>query len=295
MKTEKNILIAFLLNISFSIFELFGGIITGSIAILSDSVHDIGDAMSIGLSYILEKRSKKKPDEKYTYGYIRYSVIGSIITSTILLTGSIFVIYEAIKRLIHTQELDYNGMIIISIIGVIVNTLAALATKEGDSLNQKSVNLHMLEDVLGWIVVLIGGVLIKFTNITYIDAILSIGVALFILRHAARNIKEVLDLFLEKTPSNIDIRKLKHHLKEIKGVIDIHHIHIRSIDGYNTFITLHVQVKKYDSSIKKQIKEELSEHGICHSTIELELEDEKCEHKTCKIEHKEHHHHHHNN
>ena len=292
MKTEKNILIAFLLNISFSILELFGGLITGSIAILSDSVHDIGDALSIGLSYILEKKSKQKPDEKYTYGYIRYSVIGSIITSTILLTGSIFVIYEAIKRLINPQELNYNGMIIISIIGVLVNTLAALATKEGDSLNQKSVNLHMLEDVLGWVVVLIGSILIKFTNITYIDAILSIGVALFILRHAARNIKEVLDLFLEKTPKNINIEELKHHLKEIKGVIDVHHIHIRSIDGYNNFITLHAIVKEYNSEIKKQIREELSEHGICHSTIELEQEFEECEQKTCKIEHKEHHHHH---
>lgn len=293
MKTEKNILIAFLLNLSFSVFELFGGIITGSIAILSDSVHDIGDAMSIGLSYILEKKSKQKPDNKYTYGYIRYSVIGSIITSTILLTGSIFVIYEAIKRLINPQELNYDGMIIISIIGVIVNTLAAMATKEGDSLNQKSVNLHMLEDVLGWIVVLIGSILIKFTNITYIDAILSIGVALFILRHAARNIKQVLDLFLEKTPENINIEEIKHHLKEITGVIDIHHIHIRSIDGYNNFITLHAQVKEYNSEIKQQIREELEEHGICHSTIELELIDEKCKHKTCKIEHKEHHHHHH--
>lgn len=293
MKTEKNILIAFLLNLSFSIFECIGGIITGSIAILSDSVHDIGDAMSIGLSYILEKKSKKKPDNIYTYGYIRYSVIGSIITSTILLTGSIFVIYEAIKRLINPQELNYNGMIIISIIGVIVNTLAAMATKEGDSLNQKSVNLHMLEDVLGWIVVLIGAILIKFTNITYIDAILSIGVALFILRHAARNIKEVLDLFLEKTPKNINIEELKHHLKEIKGVLDIHHIHVRSIDGFNTFMTLHAEVKKYDPEIKKQIKEELEEHGISHSTIELELEDETCENKTCKIEHHEHHHHHH--
>lgn len=293
MKTEKNILIAFLLNLSFSIFECIGGIITGSIAILSDSVHDIGDAMSIGLSYILEKKSKKKPDNIYTYGYIRYSVIGSIITSTILLTGSIFVIYEAIKRLINPQELNYNGMILISIIGVIVNTLAAMATKEGDSLNQKSVNLHMLEDVLGWIVVLIGAILIKFTNITYIDAILSIGVALFILRHAARNIKEVLELFLEKTPKNINIEELKHHLKEIKGVLDIHHIHVRSIDGFNTFMTLHAEVKKYDPEIKKQIKEELEEHGISHSTIELELEDETCENKTCKIEHHEHHHHHH--
>lgn len=293
MKTEKNILIAFLLNLSFSIFECIGGLITGSIAILSDSVHDIGDALSIGLSYILEKKSKKKPDNTYTYGYIRYSVIGSIITSTILLTGSIFVIYEAVKRLINPQELNYNGMIIISIIGVIVNTLAAMATKEGDSLNQKSVNLHMLEDVLGWIVVLIGSILIKFTNITYIDSILSIGVALFILRHAARNIKEVLDLFLEKTPKNIDIEEIKHHLKEINGVLDIHHIHVRSIDGFNTFITLHAEVKKYDPEIKKQIKEELSEHGISHSTIELELEDETCENKTCKIEHHEHHHHHH--
>ena len=293
MKTEKNILIAFLLNLSFSVFELFGGLFTGSIAILSDSVHDIGDAMSIGLSYILEKKSKKKPDNIYTYGYIRYSVIGSIITSTILLTGSIFVIYEAVKRLINPQEINYNGMIIISIIGVLVNTLAALATKEGDSLNQKSVNLHMLEDVLGWIVVLIGSILIKFTNIIYIDAILSIGVALFILRHAARNIKEVLDLFLEKTPENIDIEELKHHLKEIKGIIDIHHIHIRSIDGYNNFMTLHAVVKKYDSEIKKQIKEELEEHGICHSTIELELENEECKNKTCKLEHHEHHHHHH--
>ena len=293
MKTEKNILIAFLLNLSFSVFELFGGLFTGSIAILSDSVHDIGDAMSIGLSYILEKKSKKKPDNIYTYGYIRYSVIGSIITSTILLTGSIFVIFEAVKRLINPQEINYNGMIMISIIGVLVNTLAALATKEGDSLNQKSVNLHMLEDVLGWVVVLIGSILIKFTNITYIDAILSIGVALFILRHAARNIKEVLDLFLEKTPENIDIEELKHHLKEIKGIIDIHHIHIRSIDGYNNFMTLHAVVKKYDSEIKKQIKEELEEHGICHSTIELELENEECKNKTCKLEHHEHHHHHH--
>lgn len=293
MKTEKNILIAFLLNLSFSVFELFGGLFTGSIAILSDSVHDIGDAMSIGLSYILEKKSKKKPDNIYTYGYIRYSVIGSIITSTILLTGSIFVIYEAVKRLINPQEINYNGMIIISIIGVLINALAALATKEGDSLNQKSVNLHMLEDVLGWVVVLIGSILIKFTNITYIDAILSIGVALFILRHAARNIKEVLDLFLEKTPENIDIEEIKHHLKEIKGIIDIHHIHIRSIDGYNNFMTLHAVVKKYDSEIKKQIKEELEEHGICHSTIELELVDEECKNKTCKLEHHEHHHHHH--
>ena len=189
MKTDKNILIAFILNICFSIIELIGGFITGSIAILSDSLHDFGDALSIGISYFLEKKSKKKADDNYTYGYIKYSVMGSVITTTILIVGSIFVIFESIKRVINPTEINYNGMIIIAVFGVIINTVAALKTKEGESLNQKAVNLHMLEDVLGWLVVLIGGFLIKFTNISIIDPILSIIVALFILINALIMIK----------------------------------------------------------------------------------------------------------
>ena len=149
MKTEKNILIAFLLNMLFSIFEIIGGIFTGSVAIISDAVHDFGDSISIGISYILEKKSKKKPDNKYTYGYTRFSVLGATITNTILIVGSILVILNAVKRIINPIEINYNGMIIFAIIGVIVNFVAAYATKEGDSLNQKAVNLHMLEDVLG--------------------------------------------------------------------------------------------------------------------------------------------------
>lgn len=295
MKTEKNILVAFLLNISFSIFELLGGLFTGSIAILSDSLHDLGDALSIGISYFLEKISKKEADSKHTYGYIRYSVMGSIITTVILLVGSVFVIYESINRLLNPIEINYNGMIIIAIFGVIINSLATYFTHEGDSLNQKSVNLHMLEDVLGWVVVLIGSILMRFTNIDIIDSVLSIFVALFILYNALSNLKEVLDLFLEKTPNGIDIDHIKHHLLEIDGVLDVHHIHVRSIDGYNNFGTLHVVVDKYSDKIKKQIKEELVEHGIGHSTVELELKNEECENECCRIEHveSEHHHHHH--
>ena len=245
MKTEKNILIAFILNISFSLFELFGGIFTGSIAILSDSFHDLGDALSIGIAYLFEKKSKKEPDYKYTYGYVRYSVMGSIITTMILLIGSIFVIYESVKRLINPIEINYNGMIIFAVFGVIINSLAAHFTKEGDSLNQKSVNLHMLEDVLGWIVVLIGAILMRFTNISHIDSILSIGVAIFIFVSAFKNIKLIIELFLEKTPKNVNIDELKEHLLKIDGVNGVHHIHVRSIDGYNNFATLHVVVDKY--------------------------------------------------
>ena len=291
MKTEKNILLAFILNLSFSIFELIGGLFTGSIAITSDSIHDLCDAFSILISFFLEKKSKKKADLKYTYGYVRYSVIGGIITSTILLIGSIFVIHEAIKRLINPVKINYNGMIIFAIIGVIINLIAAIATKEGDSLNQRSVNLHMLEDVLGWIIVLIGSICMYFTNITYIDSILSIIVSIFILVSAFKNIKIIIYLFLEKTPKNINIEEVKKHLLSINGVSDVHHIHVRSIDGFNTFITLHVVLDKYDSKIKQQIKEDLNHYGISHSTIEIELKNELCTDINCEIIHVDIHHH----
>lgn len=294
-KTEKNILIAFLLNLTFSAVEFAGGIITGSVAILSDSVHDLGDALSIGLSFFLEKKSKKEPDEKFTYGYMRYSVLGSVITTVILLFGSLSVIYNAVLRIISPAEINYDGMIIFAVIGATINFIAAYFTKEGDSLNQKAVNLHMLEDVLGWVVVLIGAVIMRFTDIRIIDPLMSIGTSLFILINATKNLKEVLDIFLEKTPDGVDINEIREHLSRIDGVLDVHHIHIRSIDGHNNYITLHVVAKGDSHKIKHKIREELCEHGINHATIELESEHEHCHEKECHIEHHEtgHHHHHH--
>lgn len=293
MKTEKNILIAFLLNISFSIIELVGGLFTNSVAILSDSVHDLGDALSIGISYFLEKKSKRHADNKYTYGYIRYSVLGGVITTTILLVGSILVIIGAVKRLFNPVEVNYNGMIIFAVIGIILNSIAAYVTREGDSINQKSVNLHMLEDVLGWFVVLLGAIIMRFTDIRIIDSIMSIGVSLFILAHSLKNLKKVVDLFLEKTPEDVDIEEIKHHLLEIKGVDDVHHIHVWSIDGFNNYATMHIVSKsKNIEKIKKEIREELMEHNICHAILETEEED--CGDKECHVEFKEvsHHHHH---
>ncbi len=294
MKTEKNILIAFLLNFVFAIFEFFGGLFTNSVAILSDSIHDIGDAISIGISYFMERKSKKHADNKYTYGYIRYSVLGGVITTTILLVGSILVIIGAVKRLFNPVEVNYSGMIIFAVVGVILNFIAAYVTKDGDSINQKSVNLHMLEDVLGWIVVLIGAIIMNFTDIKIIDSIMCIGVALFILVHSLANLKKVLDIFLEKTPGDIDIDELKEHLLEIKDVLDVHHIHVWSIDGYNNYATMHIVSKsKNIANVKKQIREELEEHNICHAI--LETEEEACDDKECHVEFKEieHHHHHH--
>ena len=293
MKTEKNILIAFILNLLFSVFEFVGGIFTGSVAIISDAIHDIGDALSIGISYFLEKKSKKQPDDVYTYGYARYSVIGSVITTLILLFGSVMVIYNAVLRIINPIPINYNGMIIFAIFGVLVNFIAAYVTKEGDSLNQKAVNLHMLEDVLGWIVVLVGAIVIKFTDIHIIDSIMSIGVALFIFVNAFKNLKEVLDLFLEKVPKNLCIDEIKKHILRIEGVTDVHHIHIWSLDGHNNFATMHIVSDKCQRDLKEKIRKELSEHGINHTTLEFEKNDEHCDKKHCHIERNEHNGHHH--
>lgn len=296
MKTEKNILIAFILNLSFSIFELIGGIFTGSVAILSDAVHDVGDAASIGISYLLERKSKKAPDASYTYGYARYSVIGGVITTLILLLGSMLVIYNAILRLITPTEIKYDGMIILAVIGVAINFGAAFLTREGDSLNQKAVNLHMLEDSLGWTVVLVGAIVMRFTDIKMIDPIMSIAVAIFIFINAFKNLKEAIDIFLERTPHAIDVEELKEHICSVDGVIDVHHIHVWSMDGQRNYATMHVVADRDGHGIKEKIREELKEHGICHATLELEAPDEHCHEKDCHVEfdsHSGHHHHHH--
>lgn len=296
MKTEKNILIAFILNLSFSIFEIIGGFFTGSVAIVSDAVHDLGDATSIGISYFLEKKSKKQPDNTYTYGYARFSVMGSVITTLILLFGSVMVIYNAVLRIINPVEINYNGMIIFAVVGALVNFLAAYFTKDGDSLNQKAVNLHMLEDVLGWIVVLVGAIIMRFTDIRIIDPLMSMGVAIFIFVNALKNLKEVLDLFLEKIPNNISIEEIKHHIKEIDGVIDVHHIHVWSMDGYHNYATMHIVANENSHEIKDKIRGELKEHGIGHATLEIESPTDHCHEEYCHIEenhHSGHHHHHH--
>lgn len=296
MEAKRNILMAFILNLSFSVFEFLGGIFTGSVAIISDAVHDAGDAASIGVAYFLERKSRKQPDEKYTYGYARYSVIGGFMTTLILVIGSVLMIYNAITRIITPAQINYNGMIVLSVVGVCVNFCAAFFTREGGSLNQKAVNLHMLEDVLGWMVVLAGAVVMRFTNFALIDPILSICVSIFILTAAIRNLKEVADLFLEKTPSNIEIAEIRKHIQEIDGVLDVHHIHIWSMDGQNNLATMHIVTDSEPHKIKTSTREKLREHGIRHITIEIETSTENCCEKNCHREtdsHSGHRHHHH--
>lgn len=293
MKTSSRIFIAFILNLFFAIFEFIGGILTNSVAIVSDAVHDLGDCISLGLSYFLEKISLKKPDNKYTFGYVRYSVLGSLITTVILISGSILVIYKAIERLLSPVIVNYNGMIIFAMIGFIVNLMAAYLTRDGHSLNEKSVNLHMLEDVLGWLIVLIGAIFMKIFDLSILDPILSIGVALFILINAFKNFKKVLDLFVEKTPKDVEISAIKKELLKLEGILDVHHIHVWSMDGFTNYATMHIVSDENQIDIKEKVRDCLHVYNIEHVTIEIEKSTDLCHEKKCKGSryHVKHHHH----
>lgn len=293
MKTQSSILIAFILNLAFSVFELIGGMVTGSIAIISDAIHDMGDAVSLGVSVVMERKSAKKPDDDFTFGYTRYSVIGSAFTTLVLLFGSVTVIINAFGRILHPSPINYNSMIVFAVVGLAVNLLAAFFTRAGESLNQKAVNLHMLEDVLGWVVVLIGAVVMRFSDLAILDPIISICVAVFILIMALKTGKEILNVLLEKAPKHQNIQKVTTTLMEINGIRDVHHVHLWSMNGQDCYATMHIVAAGDTHQLKLQIREKLDHLGIHHATLELEQEGENCAEITCKTPPAHHHCHHH--
>lgn len=272
MKNQRNILIAFILNLAFSVFEVVGGFFTGSAAILSDAVHDLGDAAGIGVSFFLEKKSGRKADSRYTYGYGRYSVLGSVVTTLLLFVGSVAAIVNAVMRIVTPVAINYNGMIVFAVVGVLINGTAALITAKGKSLNQKAVNLHMFEDVLGWAVVLIGAIVMRFTDFAILDPILSLGVGVFILLHAAEHMQESLVLLLEKVPEELDVEQLTNDVLDIDGVKTVESFRLLSTDGQEHFASLQVVAVKESPELKEQIRKVLQEQGIEQVVLELSCE-----------------------
>ena len=275
--SERNLLTAFALNLFFAIIELIGGIITNSVAILSDAIHDFGDSLSLGIALYLQKVSKKRGDDKYSYGYRRFSLLGSLFISIILIVGSIVMIKESTIRLFNPQDTNATGMLILSILGIIINGAAVIKLKKGNSHNENAVKLHMLEDVLGWAAVMIGSIIMYFTGFTQIDPILSIIIALWILFNVYKNIKNTLAIMLQQVPANLDISDLEKRLASISGVEYIHDLHIWSIDGIKNIASLHIMYNINNDiySIKQMAREILAKEGIYHATIETETINDK--------------------
>jgi cobalt-zinc-cadmium efflux system protein len=278
---KSNIALAFFLNLAFTVIELVGGLLTNSIAIISDAVHDFGDSLSLGLAWYFQKLSGKGSTRQYSYGYKRFSLLGAIINSVVLLVGSIYILSEAIPRIFAPQLPAADGMFLLAILGVAVNGLAVLKTRKGESINERVVSLHLLEDVLGWLAVLLGSVLMYYTEWAIIEPILSLAISCFVLINVFKNIKEVLPILLQGTPVDINPEVIVNKLKEIKDIAGVHDLHIWSLDEHYNVMTLHVVLTGSMPPerlvfLKQQIRNLLEKENIQHGTIEFEMPEEEC-------------------
>lgn len=288
---HKNIKLAFVLNLTFALFEFVGGLIVNSVSILSDSIHDFGDALSIAISWFLDKKSNKEANKKYTFGYKRFSILGALINVVVLLSGATIMLINSVPRIIHPEEVNYNGVIFLAIIGFLVNGFAAYKTSKGEKISEKVVSLHLIEDVLGWASILICSIFMKIFDAKILDPILCVLISLFILFNAIKNLRKILEIFLQKSPNEINLENILEKIKnENPNITDIHHVHFWSLDGVNHCVSFHM-VLKDDTSVSEIIKAKndskklLLKNKINHTTIETEFESENCDSLICKKEH----------
>jgi cobalt-zinc-cadmium efflux system protein len=277
----KNLKTAFFLNLGFTLLELIGGWYVNSVAIYSDAIHDLGDTLSLGTSWWLEKYAQKKPSEKYSFGYRRFSLLGALINAVVLIVGTVFVIREAVIRLISPEFSDPQGMIILAVFGVAVNGYAAWKLSKGKTMNEKVLSWHLVEDVLGWIAVLLAALILLFYPTPYLDPGLSLAISIYILWNVVKRLIETLDIFLQKSPSDIKVREIEKEILAFPHVHSLHHTHIWSLDGARHVFTTHVKLKGISSleeiiQAKEKIHKILRNYPFEHFTVETELESESC-------------------
>ena len=276
-----NIAMAFILNLLFTVIEIVGGFMSNSTAILADAIHDLGDSFTLGLSWYFEKLSNKKPDDVFSYGYRRFSLLGALISAIVLVVSSLFLLKESIPRIFHPAITNAHSMLWFSIVGVTVNGIAALRVGKNEGLNSKMVSLHLLEDVLGWLSILIVSIVLIFKDWYFLDPLLSVAITIFVLVNVVRQLKKISVVFLQGVPPDVDVSQIEKDIKGIEGVKSCHHSHIWTIDGEHHSLTTHIVVSNDYSKeniirLKQDVKVLLRTSHIFYYTLEIEYEDENC-------------------
>jgi cobalt-zinc-cadmium efflux system protein len=285
----RNIATAFCLNLGFAGVELIGGIATNSVAILSDAVHDFGDSVSLGVAWALQKRSKKGRDARFSYGYKRFSLLGSVFLSGVLLVSSIFILIEAVRRLGEPQAVHAGGMFWLSVAGIVVNGAAALRLNKGSTHNERAAFLHIMEDVLGWAAVLVASVVMIFVDhpvTRFLDPAISLVITAWVLWNVWQNLRGTFRILLQGVPEEIDADELTAAIDAIAGVMSHHDLHLWSQDGTSHVMTLHAVVAddlaiEDHQRIKEQIRALARSHGADHVTVEFESPGGNCEYAEC--------------
>ena len=282
----ESIKTAFFLNLAFTIIEIAGGLFTNSMAILSDALHDFGDCISLGIAWYLEKYSKKGPDYKYSYGYSRFSVLGALITSMVLIAGAVIIFMNAIPRILSPQGVYPEGMLLLSILGILINGIAFLKLRKSNTFNEKMAAWHVLEDVLGWMVVLLVSIILMFKDWFILDPILSLVITLYVLFNVVRNLRKIFRVLLQGVPKDMSLMEITEELEEIEGVKEAYHAHLWSLDGVHNLLSVHLLLADDISSCEMmRIKEEaalkMEGRSIDHLTVQIDFPEEKRQNSKC--------------
>lgn len=276
-----DIRLAFFLNLGFTLLEIVGGLLTKSIAILSDALHDLGDSLSLGIAWYLSRYSERGSDARFSYGYRRFSLLGALISTLILVVGSLYILSEAVPRLRQPELPNAPGMALFAVIGIAVNGFAALRLRGGRSMNAQAVGWHLMEDVLGWVAVLVVSIVLLFWDVPILDPLLSIAITFYVLFNVLRNLNQTVRLFLQGVPADVDIEAVEQQLQAIPGVRSTHHTHVWSLDGEHHVLSTHLVVdgdaaKAEICRIKGAAIGLVDDVAFEHTTIEIEYEDENC-------------------
>ena len=272
MSSKTSIWLAFFLNLSYAIVEFIAGGIFGSSAVLADSVHDLGDAIAIGISAFLETISNREEDRQYTLGYKRFSLLGALVTAVILITGSILVILENITKLFNPQPVNDEGILWLGIIAVSINLLASLVVRKGKTKNESVLSLHFLEDTLGWLTVILMATILKFTDWYILDPLLSLVISIFILTKAIPRFWSALKIFLDAVPEGVETGDLEKDLEALINVKSVNQLSIWSMDGLENNAIIHLCLEDWEQMMetKNQVRQLLEERGIQNITIEVD-------------------------
>ena len=274
MKTKHTVWLAFFLNLSYAIVEFIAGGVFGSSAVLADSVHDLGDAIAIGVSAFLETISNREEDSHYTLGYKRFSLLGALVTAVILMTGSVLVILENITKLFHPQPVNDEGILWLGIIAVSINVLASLVVRKGKTKNESILSLHFLEDTLGWVAVILMAIVLRFTDWYILDPLLSLVISIFILSKAIPRFWSTLKIFLDAVPEGVDIKQVKSDLEQLDHVASLNQLNLWTMDGLEKNAIVHVCLKEIEQMelCKESIRTLLKNYGFQNITIEVDAD-----------------------
>ena len=269
----NNILTAFFINLTFTAISLVGGWLTNSMAIISDSIHDLGCTLSIALAWLFERIAKHHPTARFNFGYRRFALLGAFVNAAILLSGSSVVFYESVKRMSSPEEVNAEGMLWFAILAILFKGVAVWHTWKGASVNQRMVSLHLLGDCLGWVAVLMASAVMMFVEIPLLDPILSVCISLYILYNVVRNLVTAFRIVLEGVPSSVNYEALHGEVATLQGIDEIHALRVWSMDNVHhaaeVELTTTLESLREVEQLKASLRTLLAAHGIVQTTVDV--------------------------